>query len=209
MAARSIIVQRVESSPSTLREIHADAASQNPALARKARLALRFLEEWGDATAYDAYDDMPAYDDQYPADDELMSGDDLREMAMEMLRRRPGLAGATVGDRLTSLADELGLGGDGVDYEALLGNVRILGSNAALDEDEEFEGHAVNARQLGVDNFAGLSASRWASEEGRSQESVTQRRRARREAMVIQDDTEVDEGEEDSESGQQRGWWVV
>lgn len=202
-------MQRIGSDSQALAEINDEIASEDPERSRPAREALQFLDEWGDSlnyAAWNSYDGPPTEEDD--SNEQYMSEQELREMAMEMLRSRPG---ATMSDRLTSLADELGLRGDNVDYQQLLGNVRILGaaaSNEPEEEEEEFDGHMGNARQLGVDNFPGLGASRWAPEDAREQaerNSDQARRRLRREVMVVHDD----DGSDYEEGDQQRRWWVV
>lgn len=175
------------------------------------------MEEWGSSgpSGYTAWEDTERDDDDDEGPPVYMTHAELRDMASELLRRRPRTEGVSNDERLTSLADELGLAGGGnVNLERLLENVRILGAVGERSEEEGSGGHMQNARQLGTENFAGLSDSRWAPEDVRetsTRERAAAARRRRREAMVIEDERE-DDGDEalgDGILGDQRGWWVV
>lgn len=102
-------------------------------------------------------------DEQLHVEMELEESD-LAEIAAELVRRRPPGAPdeERVNERLTSLAEELGIEGQEgqVDYANLLRRVRVVGPTSAsmqreedLEDEEDGLGHAENARALGVENF--------------------------------------------------------
>ncbi|CZT19626.1 uncharacterized protein RCC_05477 [Ramularia collo-cygni] len=194
-AATSLIIQKFSSNPQALHDLRVDATHASPLRRARAQIALKFLEDWaGGLTGTAIEDEDPSFFSPSPTlQDRELTASRLQEMAIEMLRPRPPGASTTttdtMGERLTSLATELEE--QGVDYRRVLGNVRIHDLHYADDDDDDEdyeeddgdgdEGHLENARQLGLENFAGLDGSRW-----------SQQRRERREAMVLMDEVEHD-----------------
>lgn len=159
-SARRVIVDQFMSIPAAMRNLRAEGLHPSPVRSSNARRGLKFLRDWVDNADTDFDDDS--------FEGPFTPRSDLWEMADDMLRRRPlrSPGAEAIDGRLTSLATELELGvGGAMDYERLIGNARATAAAVSQRSNGGHDGHLQNARQLGVENFAGLNTSRRTTEQ--------------------------------------------